>query len=56
MVNEIEPRLWNMSTVLPILQDSTIVAAGPDVQNVSLSGAIPVGIVGSAGAWATIPR
>jgi ABC-type transport system substrate-binding protein len=56
VLTAVEPRLWNMSTVLPILQDSTIVAAGPDVQNVSLSGAIPVGIVGNAGVWATIPR
>jgi ABC-type transport system substrate-binding protein len=52
----VEPRLWNMSTVLPILQDTTIVAAGPSVQNVNLSGAVPVGIVGNAGIWAKIPR
>ena len=38
--------------VLPILQDTTIVAAGPSVQNVSLTGAVPVGIVGDAGRWA----
>jgi ABC-type transport system substrate-binding protein len=52
VINAVEPRLWNMSTVLPILQDTTIVAAGPSVQNVSLSGAVPVGIVGDAGMWA----
>jgi ABC-type transport system substrate-binding protein len=51
VINAVEPRLWNMSTVLPILQDTTIVAAGPSVQNVSLSGAVPVGIVGDAGMW-----
>jgi ABC-type transport system substrate-binding protein len=51
VINAIEPRLWNMSTVLPILQDTTIVAAGPSVRNVSLSGAVPVGIVGDAGKW-----
>jgi ABC-type transport system substrate-binding protein len=51
VINAVEPRLWNMSTVLPILQDTTIVAAGPSVQNVSLSGAVPVGIVGDAGVW-----
>ena len=32
-----------MSAVLPIMQDTTIVAAGPSVQNVSLTGAVPVG-------------
>jgi ABC-type transport system substrate-binding protein len=56
VINAIEPRLWNMSTVLPILQDTTIVAAGPSVQNVSLSGAVPVGIVGDAGKWVKAPQ
>jgi ABC-type transport system substrate-binding protein len=56
VIDAVEPRLWNMSTVLPILQDSTIVAAGPRVQNVSLSGAVPVGIVGDAGKWAKEPQ
>ncbi|KAA8969249.1 ABC transporter family substrate-binding protein [Mycobacterium sp.] len=51
VIKAVEPRLWNMSTVLPILQDTTIVAAGPSVLNVSLSGAVPVGIVGDAGQW-----
>jgi ABC-type transport system substrate-binding protein len=51
VITAVEPRLWNMSTVMPILQDTTIVAAGPSVQNVSLSGAVPVGIVGDAGQW-----
>jgi ABC-type transport system substrate-binding protein len=51
VIAAVEQRLWNMSTVLPILQDTTIVAAGPSVQNVSLSGAVPVGIVGDAGQW-----
>ena len=52
VIDAVEPRLWNMWSVLPILQDTTIVAAGPSVQNVSLSGAVPVGIVGDAGKWA----
>lgn len=51
VIDAVEPRLWNMSTVLPILQDTTIVAAGPSVRNVNLSGAVPVGIVGDAGNW-----
>jgi ABC-type transport system substrate-binding protein len=56
VIAAVEPRLWNMSTVLPILQDTTIVAAGPSVQNVSLSGAVPVGIVGDAGKWVKAPQ
>jgi hypothetical protein len=56
VINEVEPRLWNMSTVLPILQDATIVAAAPSVLNVSLSGSVPVGIVGDAGQWVKTPQ
>jgi ABC-type transport system substrate-binding protein len=52
VIAAVEPRLWNIATVLPILQDTTIVAAGPSVDNVSLSGAVPVGIVGDSGQWA----
>lgn len=51
VLNAVEPKLWAMSTVLPILQDTTIVAAGPSVRNVGLSGAVPVGIVDDAGNW-----
>ncbi|QZT61618.1 ABC transporter family substrate-binding protein [Mycolicibacterium austroafricanum] len=56
VIDEVEPRLWEMSTVLPILQDTTIVAAGPSVQHVSLTGAVPVGIVGDAGSWVKLPQ
>ena len=51
VISAVEPKLWAMATVLPIMQDTTIVAAGPTVQNVSLTGAVPVGIVGDAGRW-----
>ncbi|MFZ0834996.1 MAG: ABC transporter family substrate-binding protein, partial [Mycobacterium sp.] len=56
VIDFMEPRLWRMSTVLPILQDTTIVAAGPRVENVSLSGAVPVGIVADAGQWVKMPQ
>ena len=55
VISVVEPRLWNMATVLPILQDTTIVAVGPNVTNVSMSGAVPVGIVGDAGGWVKRP-
>lgn len=55
VIAAVEPRLWNMATVLPILQDTTIVAVGPSVANVSLTGSVPVGIVGSAGSWVKLP-
>lgn len=56
VIDEVEQSLWNMWTVLPILQDTTIVAAAPNLQNVSLTGAVPVGIVGDAGKWFKLPR
>ena len=56
VIAAVEPQLWEMATVLPVLQDTTIVAAGPSVQNVSLSGALQVGIVGNAGRWVKAPR
>jgi ABC-type transport system substrate-binding protein len=56
VIDAVEPQLWNMWTVLPILQDTTIVAAGPSVRNVTLSGAVPVGIVGDAGTWVKTPQ
>ncbi len=55
VIDAVEPRLWNLATVLPIMQDTTIVAAGPRVRGVSLSGAVPVGIVGDAGKWLKQP-
>lgn len=55
VIDVVEPRLWDLSTVLPILQDTTIVAAAPRVSGVSLTGAVPVGIVGDAGAWVKQP-
>ncbi|MBE5439665.1 ABC transporter family substrate-binding protein [Mycobacteroides abscessus] len=51
VVDQAEPQLWKMATVLPIMQDTTIAAAGPSVQNVELAGAVPVGIVATAGEW-----
>ncbi|WP_428363927.1 ABC transporter family substrate-binding protein [Mycolicibacterium sp.] len=56
VIDDVEPRLWEMATVLPILQDTTIVAAGPSVQHVSLTGSVPVGIVGDAGTWVKLPQ
>ena len=56
VIAAVEPRLWALSTVLPIMQDSMIVAVGPSVANVSLGGAVPVGIVGDAGRWVKVTR
>ena len=55
VIAAVEPSLWAMSAVMPIMQDTTIVAAGPSVQNVSLTGAVPIGIVGDAARWAKTP-
>ncbi|MFJ2664509.1 ABC transporter family substrate-binding protein [Nocardia fluminea] len=52
---ESEPRLWDLATVLPIVQDNVVAAAGPRVDGVSLSGAIQVGIFGDTAQWRRIP-
>lgn len=46
-----QPALWGLAVNLPILQDRTVVAAGPDIDNVSLTGSVPAGIVGDAHLW-----
>jgi len=56
VIAAVEPRLWAMASVLPIMQDNTIVAVGPTVANVNLTGPIPIGIVGNAGSWVKKPR
>ncbi|MFF0528982.1 ABC transporter family substrate-binding protein [Nocardia amikacinitolerans] len=52
---EAEPALWGLATVLPIVQDNVVAAAGPRVDGASLSGAIQVGIFGDASMWRRIP-
>jgi ABC-type transport system substrate-binding protein len=52
---EAEPALWNLSTVLPIVQDNVVAASGPRLDGASLSGAIQVGIFGDAAMWRRIP-
>ncbi|SNS89397.1 ABC transporter family substrate-binding protein [Rhodococcoides kyotonense] len=48
---EAEPALWGLSAVLPISQDSSVVAVGNGVEGVSLEGPIEVGIFGDAATW-----
>lgn len=52
---EAEPKLWELSTVLPIVQDNVVAAAGPRVDGVSLAGAIQVGIFADTAQWRRIP-
>lgn len=52
---EAEPRLWELATVLPIVQDNVVAAAGPRMDGASLSGAIQVGIFGDTAQWRRIP-
>ncbi|WP_372477272.1 ABC transporter family substrate-binding protein [Nocardia australiensis] len=52
---EAEPKLWELATVLPIVQDNVVAASGPRVDGASLSGAIQVGIFGDSAMWRRIP-
>jgi ABC-type transport system substrate-binding protein len=51
-----EPALWRLATVLPVLQDASVVAAGPGVSGVSLSGPIQTGIFADATGWSLLPQ
>ncbi|MEU5841870.1 ABC transporter family substrate-binding protein [Rhodococcus sp. NPDC047139] len=46
-----QARLWDLAVTLPILQDRAVVAAGPGVENVSLTAAVATGILGDAHLW-----
>lgn len=51
VIADAEPRLWDLAATLPVLQDNTIVAAGPAVEGVALVGPVPVGIFSDAAVW-----
>jgi len=46
-----QPRLWDLAVNLPIMQDRAVVAAGPGVENVSLTAPVTTGILGDAHLW-----
>ncbi len=50
-IGDAEPKLWDLATVLPIVQDKGVAAASSRMDGVSLSGSIQVGIFGGAGSW-----
>lgn len=51
VLTDIQQQLWDLGVNLPIMQDRTVVAAGPGVEGVSLTAAVTAGIVGSAHLW-----
>ncbi|MDO2380435.1 ABC transporter family substrate-binding protein, partial [Rhodococcus electrodiphilus] len=46
-----QPKLWDLAVTLPILQDRTVIAAGPGVEGVTLTGPIPAGPLSDAQNW-----
>ncbi|MGA9872082.1 MAG: ABC transporter family substrate-binding protein [Rhodococcus sp. (in: high G+C Gram-positive bacteria)] len=56
LIDEAEPRLWDLAAVLPIMQDSSVVAVGSGVEGASLTGPIEVGIFGDAATWTRTPE
>ncbi len=46
-----EPALWDLSAVLPIVQDTSVVAVGDGVEGASLTGPIESGIFADAAQW-----
>ncbi|MGV8874305.1 MAG: ABC transporter family substrate-binding protein [Rhodococcus sp. (in: high G+C Gram-positive bacteria)] len=54
--NDVEPQLWSLASTLPIMQDSSVVAAVPGITGVSLTGPVQVGIFADAAQWMRTPR
>ncbi|WP_042938711.1 ABC transporter family substrate-binding protein [Rhodococcus sp. AW25M09] len=54
--SEVEPELWSLASTLPIMQDSSVVAAVPGISGVSLTGPVEVGIFSDAAQWMRTPR
>ncbi|KQU61326.1 monoacyl phosphatidylinositol tetramannoside-binding protein [Rhodococcus sp. Leaf278] len=53
--NDVEPKLWSLASTLPIMQDSSVVAAVPGITGVSLTGPVEVGIFADAAQWMRTP-
>ncbi len=51
ILTDAQPKLWDLAVNLPIVQDRTVVAAGPGIDGVSLAGAVPAGVVADADNW-----
>ncbi len=48
---DVEPKLWGLQTVLPVVQDATLGAVGGGVEGVVLGGPIQVPVFSDAAAW-----
>lgn len=51
LLAQAQSRLWALETVMPIAQDSSVVAVGPGVSGASLAGPIDLGVFGDADRW-----
>ncbi|MGU3431815.1 ABC transporter family substrate-binding protein [Actinomycetes bacterium M1A6_2h] len=51
VISEAEPKLWSLAAVLPIAQDTSVVAVGPGVSGVSLTGPPELGVFSDAAQW-----
>lgn len=56
VVDDVESALWALASTLPLMQDVSVVAAGPAITGASLTGPVEVGIFGDAAQWMRNPR
>lgn len=52
----VEPKLWELAVVQPILQDTTMVAASDEIEDISLAGPVPAGMFFDADLWTRAGR
>jgi hypothetical protein len=56
LINDAEPKLWDLAAVLPIVQSRALVAVGTGVEGVVLDGPVQVGIFGNATDWLRVAK
>ncbi|QQM23152.1 ABC transporter family substrate-binding protein [Rhodococcus sp. P-2] len=56
LINDAEPKLWDLAAVLPIVQSRALVAVGTGVEGVVLDGPVQVGIFGNATDWVRVAK
>lgn len=56
VIDDVEPRLWELGVYYPIARDAAVVAAGPDVTGISLIGPVQTGVFASADRWLRVTQ
>lgn len=56
VAHQLDPRMWDLATTLPILQDTEVVAIGPTVSGAVVRTPISAGLFVDVGSWSRVPQ